>query len=162
MNGNVKIDVIPKRPLSTSYTLLWICSYIQGGCRKSGCPSKTMGFHHSDVIMSALAFQITSVSIVCSTVCSCTDQRKHQSSASLAFEWNSPVTGGFPSQRSSNAENNSIWWRHHVLCLLPIVFKMLPCFLRNRKNNWAPRIWQRKWILLANRILPDLSLRWIS
>ena len=26
---------------------------------------------------------------------------------------NSPVTGEFPTQRSSNAENVSIWWRHH-------------------------------------------------
>ena len=35
--------------------------------------------------MNAMASQITCVSIVCSTVCSGTDQRKHQSSASLAF-----------------------------------------------------------------------------
>ena len=27
---------------------------------------------------------------------------------------NSPVTGEFPAQRASNAENASIWWRHHV------------------------------------------------
>ena len=26
---------------------------------------------------------------------------------------NLPVTGGFPFQRASNAENVSIWWRHH-------------------------------------------------
>ena len=35
--------------------------------------------------MSAMGSQIASVSIVCSTVCSGADQRKHQSSASLAF-----------------------------------------------------------------------------
>ena len=29
------------------------------------------------------------------------------------LDGNSPVTGGFPSQRSSNAENVPIWWRHH-------------------------------------------------
>ena len=28
---------------------------------------------------------------------------------------NSPVTGEFPAQMASNAENVSIWWRHHVL-----------------------------------------------
>ena len=28
-------------------------------------------------------------------------------------EGNSPVTGEFPTQRASNAENVSIWWRHH-------------------------------------------------
>ena len=28
-------------------------------------------------------------------------------------EGNPPVTGGFPSQSASNADNISIWWRHH-------------------------------------------------
>ena len=41
--------------------------------------------HYSDVIMNTMACQITGVSIVNSTVCSGRDQRKHQSSASLAF-----------------------------------------------------------------------------
>ena len=149
-------------------------------------------FNHNygDVIMGAIASQITSLTIVCSTVYSDADQRKYQSSASLAFvrgihrapvnsphkwpvtrrmfpfddvimtvittviifvliitkhayhnqqlkprivtipcmsalvvlechsvsglcEGNSPVTGEFPAQRASNAENVSIWWRHH-------------------------------------------------
>ena len=30
---------------------------------------------------------------------------------------NSPVTGEFPAQRASNAENVSIWWRHHEIIL---------------------------------------------
>ena len=42
-------------------------------------------FHYNDVIMSVMASQITSLRIVCSTICSGTDQRKHQSSTSLAF-----------------------------------------------------------------------------
>ena len=29
------------------------------------------------------------------------------------YKGNPPVTGGFPSQRASNEENVSIWWRHH-------------------------------------------------
>ena len=41
--------------------------------------------HYGDVIMGAIASQITSFTIVYSTVYSDTDQRKHQSSASLAF-----------------------------------------------------------------------------
>ena len=28
---------------------------------------------------------------------------------------NSPVTGEFPAQRASNAENVDIWWRHHAM-----------------------------------------------
>ena len=42
-------------------------------------------FHYGDVIVSAMASQITSVSNVYSTVSSGADQRKHQSSASLVF-----------------------------------------------------------------------------
>ena len=40
---------------------------------------------YGDVIMSAIASQITGVSIVFSTVCRSVNQRKHQSSWSLAF-----------------------------------------------------------------------------
>ena len=43
------------------------------------------GNHYNDVIISVLASQITSLMIVYSTIYSGTDQRKHQSSASLAF-----------------------------------------------------------------------------
>ena len=41
--------------------------------------------HYCDVIMNTIASQITSLTIVYLTVNSGTDQRKHQSSASLAF-----------------------------------------------------------------------------
>ena len=56
--------------------------------------------HYNDVIMCTMASQITSLNIVYSTVYSGADQRKHQSSASLAFvrgihRWpaNSPQKG---------------------------------------------------------------------
>ena len=42
-------------------------------------------WHYGDVIMSTIVSQITSLTIVYSTVYSGADQRKHQSSASLAF-----------------------------------------------------------------------------
>ena len=48
----------------------------------AGCPG-----HFSDVIMGAIASQITSLTIVYSTVYSGADQRKHQNSASLACVW---------------------------------------------------------------------------
>ena len=54
----------------------------------------TNQIHNSDVIINVMAYLITGVSIVYSTVCS-VDQIKHQS-------W--PVTGEFPSQRASNTE----------------------------------------------------------
>ena len=46
-----------------------------------------MWSHYSDVIMGAIASQISSLTIVYSTVYSGADQRKHQSSASLTFVW---------------------------------------------------------------------------
>ena len=57
--------------------------------------------------MSAMASQITSLTIVYSVVYLDADQRKHQSSVSLG-------TGEFPAQMASNVENVSISWRHHV------------------------------------------------
>ena len=70
--------------------------------------------HYSDVILSVMMFQITGVSIVYSTVCSGADQRKHQKLRVTGLcEGNSPVAGEFPTQSDSNAENVSIWWRHH-------------------------------------------------
>ena len=44
-------------------------------------------YHYNDVIMGPIASQITSLTIVYSIVYSDADQRKHQSSASLAFVW---------------------------------------------------------------------------
>ena len=42
-------------------------------------------------------------------------------------EGNSPVTGEFPTQRASNAENVSIWWRHHA-----------DWVLRQHSQQWLP------------------------
>ena len=73
-------------------------------------------FHYNDVTMSAMASQlITSLTIVYSTVYS---RRRSKKTTKLCITGlcagNSPVTGEFPAQRASNAENVSIWWRHHV------------------------------------------------
>ena len=100
-----------------------LVSYIQSRPSLASIPNITIGScgskhfllqqsHYSNVIMSVMVSQITGVSIVCSNVCSGVDQRKHQSSASLAFERG---IHRLPSQRASNAENVPIWWRHHVL-----------------------------------------------
>ena len=88
-----------------------------------GFLAMTGELHYNDVIMSPIASQITSLTIVFSTVYSEADQKKYQSSASLAFVQGiprgpvnspgSPVNS--PAQRASNAENVSIWWRHHVI-----------------------------------------------
>ena len=73
--------------------------------------------HHNGVIMTAMASQITSLTIVYSTVYS---RRRSKKTSKLRVtglgEGDSPVTGEFAAQRAtSNAENVSIWWRHHVV-----------------------------------------------
>ena len=73
------------------------------------------GQHYRDVIINAITSQITSLTIVYSTVSSNADQRKPSTLRVTFFAGNSPVTGEFPAQGASNAENVSIWWRHHGL-----------------------------------------------
>ena len=71
--------------------------------------------HYSDGIMTTMASQITSLTIVYLTVYS---RRRSKEISKLRVtglcEWNSLGTGEFPAQGVSNAENVSIWWRHHA------------------------------------------------
>ena len=76
--------------------------------------------HYSDVIMSTIVSQITGVSIVCSTVCSGADQRKHQSPASLAFVMGSTSDRLIPRTKGQWRESVSFWWRHHGTSLRPV------------------------------------------
>ena len=56
-------------------------------CALASSAQNCMITHYPDVIMTTMASQITSLTVVYSIVYSGTDQRKHQSSASLAFMW---------------------------------------------------------------------------
>ena len=75
---------------------------------------KSSVFHYNDIIMGAMASQITSLMMAYSSLYS---RRRSKKAAKLRVtglcKGNSPVTGEFPAQRASNAENVSIWWRHH-------------------------------------------------
>ena len=76
--------------------------------------------HYIDVIMGAMASQITGVTIVYSTVLS---RRRSKKTSKLSINrlhegGSSPVTGELSSQRASNAENVSIRWLHHASILL--------------------------------------------
>ena len=64
--------------------------------------------------MTVMASQITGVSVICLVVCSGAKQRITKAPRHWTL-WGEPlVTGGFPSQRASNAETVSIWWRYHA------------------------------------------------
>ena len=86
--------------------------------------------YYGDVIMCAIASQITSLTIVYSTVFF---RRRSKKEIKAPCHW--PLCGDFPTQMASTAENVSIWWRHnletnfqshmnfryieHLLCLTP-------------------------------------------
>ena len=64
----------------------FLCKYIHNGCFVHNCTIiKSCSWHYSDVITTTMVSQITSVSMVYSTVYSGVDQRKYQSSTSLAL-----------------------------------------------------------------------------
>ena len=67
--------------------------------------------HYNGVILSAMASQITSLTVVF-TQPYIQAQVKENTKVRTG---NSPVTVEFPAQRASNAENISIWWRNRVL-----------------------------------------------
>ena len=66
--------------------------------------------HYNDVITSFSNHQPHNCLLV---VYSGAHQRKHHGSTSLAFAKNSPMTGEFPAQRASNAENVSFLIGYH-------------------------------------------------
>ena len=52
--------------------------------------------------------------------------------------WNSEVTGEFPAQKASNAENVSIWWRHHdqQYNVCPLRYQMTVSYSYWIQNNY--------------------------
>ena len=89
-------------------------------------------WQYGDIIMGTIASQITCLTIVYSTVYSDTDQRKHQSSPSLAFVWGihrGPVNSQhkwpiirkmFPfddvimKMYIGGTYNARVWWNHQL------------------------------------------------
>ena len=63
--------------------------------------------------MGTIASQITNLTIVYSTAYSGADYKTSKLRVTGLCAGNSPGTGEFPAQMASNAENVSIWWRHH-------------------------------------------------
>ena len=98
--------------------------------------------HYIDVIMTTMASQISSLTVVYSIVYSGAGQRKHQSSALLAFV-ELTGTGEFPAQRASNAENVSIWWRHHM-------------------TTAVTPSWTGKYVTITALTAPDQNLSFVS
>ena len=67
--------------------------------------------HHSEVIMDAAASQITNLTIFYQPFIQAYIEKTAKLRITGLCAGNSPVTGEFPAQIASNAENVSIWWR---------------------------------------------------
>ena len=73
----------------------------------------------NDVIMGAMAFQITSLTFGYLTVYS----KKTSKLCVIGLcAGNSPMTVDYPAQMVSKAENVSIWWRHHDVAIDRLIF----------------------------------------
>ena len=123
--------------------------------------------HYNEVIMSAMASKITGLTIVYS-------RRRSKKTSKLRVtglcEGNSPVTGEFPTQRASNAENVFICWRHHAMDSSPKrplirsfrVFAMLNVLVFNS----VALTWTQPWFLTPCRnrrhSLRNLITQWNS
>ena len=117
----------------------WISNFA-GNVKVDNCILITP--RYNDVTMSAMASQITRLTIVYSTVYSRRRSKKTPMLRVTGLYWgNSPATSGFPSQRASIAENTSIWWRHHVLvfhicCNMYIMLVISSWYYRERHFLW--------------------------
>ena len=107
----------PRKAVKLNYSPMWIV-WVEPVpliiFQSNSTFDEKLQYHYNDVIMGTIACQITSVTIVYSAVYSDADQRKHQSSASLAFVRGITGDRWIPAQMASNAESVSIWWRIDV------------------------------------------------
>ena len=89
---------------------IWRYPIADSGRRGMGCPLS----HYSDVIMKAMASQIIRrLDCLLNRLFRRRSKKPSKIRVTGLCDGNPSVTGGFPSQRTSNAENSSIWWRHH-------------------------------------------------
>ena len=92
--------------------------------------------HYIDVIMTTMASQITSLTVVNSAVYSDADQRKHQSSASLAFVWG--IHRDFP-------HKGPVTWKmfpfDDVIMYCIMIRILLPCMMLSLTHQATVCMW---------------------
>ena len=75
----------------------------------------SQGRHYNDVIMGTMASQYQPHQCLLNRLFGRRSMKTPKLRVTGLCAGNSPGTGEFPAQMTSNAENVSIWWRHHVL-----------------------------------------------
>ena len=74
---------------------------------------------------------------------------------------NSPVTGEFPAQMASNAENVPIWWRHHAIRTVMTGLKLAECLKNNlsltllwfKNNLWFIAIGRSRFLSISGEFV---------
>ena len=103
--------------------------------------------HYTDVIMTTMttmASQITSLAVVYSTVYSDADQRKHQSSTSLAFVWGIHRDRWIPRTKDQLRRKcfhlmTSSWCRKRYCIIKPSCFYLFLCMFKPLAATYAYR-----------------------
>ena len=74
--------------------------------------------------------------------------------SSHCFLWRGSLGDGFPSKRTSNAENVSIWWHHHIIqdrtaCAGPVVILLLSQLHRQLIPKYVSNVgcWQSAYFM---------------
>ena len=120
--------------------------------------------NYSDVIVSAMPSRITGVSVVCSTPFVKAQMKEH---IKAPRHW--PLRGesrwplGSP-QKVSNAQNVSIWWRHHACLISPIWPAYIPLVhsghINYTNDNYVSSSLVRQFVFLLSNIDINL-LMWV-
>ena len=128
---------VPISRLERDHTMGHFIIVIKTGARS--CANHHRWVHYDDVRMGAIASQITSLTIVYWTVYSDADQRKHQSSASLAFvrgihrgPVNSPHKGPVTRKMFPFDDVIMLWisWSSYKLCPIACIGDYHQIFVR--------------------------------
>ena len=98
------------------------------------CLVRCVLLHYDDVIMTTIASQITSLTSVYSTVYSDAHQRKHQSSASLAFVWGIHRDRWIP--RTKGQLRGKCFHLMTSSCLLTHYGLVTPCSVGDLGQHW--------------------------
>ena len=103
--------------------------------------------YYNEVTVSVIACQITCVSIVYSN-------KTTKLCVTSLCEGNSLMTGEFPAQRASNAENVSTWWRHHINLVSTFLADILYPNVIGFCQSW--KLWKK--LLSCYQYSSDLSI----
>ena len=118
--------------------------------------------HYNDVIIGAIASQITSLTIVYSTVYSGAEQKKTSKLRVTGLcAGHSPQAGEFSAQKASNALNVSIWWNHHIISTIGSAVPGGWHLYIEKSTRTGSLYWTRQVPLIYINRTPTWSSPWI-